>query len=146
MAFTANILSVVCSKEGPPRGDHGHPRTPPSYAPDVTGSFVIEGCRTSSTATKMSIKSKRMGSAAPLFSLLTCTFPQQNHQLHRLSLELICYMHVLYLCCNRNSKTNTSALAPHNIYKVMWLQISSSFKTVCIFLEKVFLRQNELTY
>ena len=59
---------------------------------NITGSFVIEGCRTSSTATKMSIKAKRMSSAAPLFSLLTCTFPQQNHQLHRLSLELMCYM------------------------------------------------------
>ena len=32
MAFTAKI-QVVCSKEGLPRGGHGHPRTPPSYAP-----------------------------------------------------------------------------------------------------------------
>ena len=32
MAFTTKILSV-CSKQGLRRGGHGHPRTPPSYAP-----------------------------------------------------------------------------------------------------------------
>ena len=36
--FATWILQVVCSKEGLPRGGHGHPRTPPpppSYAPVV---------------------------------------------------------------------------------------------------------------
>ena len=33
--FATWILQVVCSKEGLPRGGHGHPRTPPSYAPGL---------------------------------------------------------------------------------------------------------------
>ena len=33
--FATWILWAVCSKEGLPRGGHGHPRTPPSYAPAV---------------------------------------------------------------------------------------------------------------
>ena len=44
MAFTTKILSV-CSKEGLLRGGHGHPRTPPSYAPASGWFLSIRECR-----------------------------------------------------------------------------------------------------